>query len=293
VEEEPRYVNLYPNQLPTRSELSVPLCSRDQILGVLDVQSPERNAFSENDVLVIETVAQQIAIAMENARLYEQARRDSEIKTTLLQEVHHRVKNNLQIISSLLDLQADARNDPLVLQALEDSRHRVRAMALVHETLYQSEDLARLDLAAYLQNLADYLVDAYDGFTSDITLQLQVDSVPLGLDRAVPCGLMISELVTNALKHAFPDGGPGEIQIAAHLQGEQVELIVRDDGVGLPADIDPETSTSLGLRLVHLLIRQLQGNLCIDRKHGTAFKILFKVPTPRSTNDGNSADSRR
>jgi two-component sensor histidine kinase len=271
----------------------VPLCSRDQILGVLDVQSPERNAFSENDVLVIETVAQQIAIAMENARLYEQARRDSEIKTTLLQEVHHRVKNNLQIISSLLDLQADARNDPLVLQALEDSRHRVRAMALVHETLYQSEDLARLDLASYLQNLADYLVDAYDGFTSDITLQLQVDSVPLGLDRAVPCGLMISELVTNALKHAFPDGGPGEIQIAAHLQVEQVELIVRDDGVGLPADIDPETSTSLGLRLVHLLIRQLQGNLCIDRKHGTAFKILFKVPTPRSTNDGNSADSRR
>ena len=207
-------------------------------------------------------------------------------KEVLLQEVHHRVKNNLQIISSLLDLQADAIPDPRVQQALENSKYRIRSMAMVHETLYQSPDLARLNLADYLRDLADYLLGAYQGATGVLALEVQVEDVPLALDQAISCGLIVTELVSNALKHAFPLAGDnerpagrrGKLWVVLRAHAGQVELVVGDDGAGLPADLDPQNTRSLGLRLVQLLARQIGGRLEVNRTEGVEFKIVFPAP---------------
>lgn len=206
-------------------------------------------------------------------------------KTVLLREIHHRVKNNLQIISSLLDMQALNVSDPLTLQALQDSQNRVRAMAFVHERLYQSPDLASIDLADYVHDLASHLLGAYAGQVSGITLNVQADDLSLGPDVAIPCGLIINELVSNALKHAFPgdrDKG-GQISIAIRAEeDDQLILIVSDDGIGLPPDVAPSDAPSLGLQLVAMLTRQLGGTITLDRSEGTTYRITFSDTTRSS-----------
>jgi PAS domain S-box-containing protein len=197
-------------------------------------------------------------------------------KEVLLQEIHHRVKNNLQVVSSLLNLQSGYVDDPQALEIFRDSQNRVRSMALVHEKLYQSQDLARINFAEYVRNLATYLFRTYSAQARRITLSTQVDDVSLGIDAAVPCGLVLNELISNALKHAFPDGQEGKIRVELAASGDgQVTLTVSDDGVGFPAGLDFHSTTSLGLQLVKTLVYQLAGTVDLRNGHGTEFRITF------------------
>ena len=201
-------------------------------------------------------------------------------KETLLKEIHHRVKNNLQLISAMLALQARATSDARVTMAFEESQHRILSMAGIHEQLYRAKDLSQVDMAAYIRDLAEELRHSYG--RPAITIQAQAAGVLLDIDRAIPCGLIVNELVTNALKHAFPIDGPqvGEIRVAMRRlpsrEGE-VELSVSDNGVGLRSELNLEQAKTLGLTMVSLLSRQLGSTLEVIRDHGTTFRIRFRA----------------
>ncbi len=212
----------------------------------------------------------------ERKRAEDQVRASLREKEVLLKEIHHRVKNNLQVMSSLLYLQSKNIKDIETLEMFQDSQSRVRSMALVHEKLYQSQDLARIDFAEYVRSLASYLFRSYGVNTNVIRLKINVDDVFLGVDAAIPCGLIVNELVSNSLKHAFPGGRRGEIRIEFYSEDDgQYALMVSDDGVGFPEDLDFRDTGSLGLQLVHTLIEQVGGIIELDRSDGTKFKITF------------------
>ncbi|EME70880.1 signal transduction histidine kinase [Paramagnetospirillum caucaseum] len=199
-------------------------------------------------------------------------------KEILLGEVHHRVKNNLQIVDSLLDLQLSKLDDPVVAGMLRDSQSRIRSMVLIHQTLYQSKDFARVDFAAFLDSLVPNLVASYGLDSNRISLTLQVKDIQLPLSTAIPCGLIVNELVTNVFKHAFPGGRRGEIRVVLANDGDdQVALSVSDDGIGLPPGLDVENATTLGLQLVCLLAEQLGGHIEIERSGPTRFSLHFPL----------------
>ncbi|MCD6162936.1 MAG: PAS domain S-box protein [candidate division Zixibacteria bacterium] len=199
-------------------------------------------------------------------------------KEVLIKEIHHRVKNNLQIISSLLELQSDYIKDNKACKIIKTSQDRVKLMALIHEQLYQSPDLAKIGFAMYVRNLADYLVASY-GINSDvIKLEKDLENVYLGIDAAIPCGLIINELITNSIKHAFPDNRPGTIRVELRSLDNHFVITVSDDGIGLPENIDSGNTKSLGLQLVNLLEKQTGCTIELDRSHGTAFKITCQKP---------------
>lgn len=196
----------------------------------------------------------------------------------LLREVHHRTKNNMQVISSLLDLQSAQITDENILSIFRDSQSRIRAMALIHETLYHAKTLNVVDLQDYVTKLTHGLCGAYRIGDAQVRLTIDIHKVFLGIDSAVPCGLIINELVANSLKHAFPDNRSGTITIAANCDNENlIELVVSDDGVGLPSDLDFRKTKTLGLQLVMGIVEnQLGGTIKIIRTEGAGFKITFK-----------------
>lgn len=199
-------------------------------------------------------------------------------KTMLLNEVHHRVKNNLQIVTSLLNLQAAHVSDPRLRAILGESCGRVKAMALTHQLLYERKDFSQLDLADYLQRLVQAIRAAYSVAGGRIALRMEIpaDGVPLDLERSVSCGLLINELVTNAYKHAFPADGRGEIVVGLRLDGdERIGFGVADDGVGSPPEEVLAQGGSLGLQLVPLFVEQLHGEMTIERGNGTRFWVSF------------------
>jgi two-component sensor histidine kinase len=274
-----------------RSLLYIPLQIGAKLIGYAEIwESRRRREFTPEEISLCHDISRQAAVALENARLYEQAQEEIaertqaeeriqaslEEKEVLLKEIHHRVKNNLQIISSLLNLQGQQIEDPQIVEALRDSQNRVRSMALIHEQLYGAHDLARIDFGAYIHLLAGHLLRSYRA-DSKIALDLKGDKLYLRIDEAIPCGLILNELVSNALKHAFPDGQAGRIQAALGVDGGQVVLAVSDDGVGLPEDFDHRTSTSLGLQLVNSLVSQLDGEITLEPGQGTGFRVTFPV----------------
>ncbi len=199
-----------------------------------------------------------------------------EEKEVLLKEIHHRVKNNLQVVSSLLYLQSEYIKDPQSLEILKESRDRVRTMALVHERLYRSEDLARIDFQEYIHSLVAYLFSSYKVNPALIRLKLKVEDLTISIDRAIPCGLIITELISNSLKHAFPEG-KGTITVEFQSTEEEfLTLVVRDDGVGFSSEMDFRNTESMGLRLVTTLTRQLDGEIELDQDGGTSFTITFQ-----------------
>jgi PAS domain S-box-containing protein len=200
-------------------------------------------------------------------------------KEVLLKEIHHRVKNNLQVIASLLSLQSSYITDPKAFAMFADTQYRVESIALIHETLYQAKDLAQIDFAEYVQHLAMHLFRSYEVYEDTITLQIHVESLTLGVDTAIPCGLILNELVSNALKHAFPAGMPGKIGIELHAEPAQmVTLRVWDTGVGFPKEVDLHHTASLGLQLVTTLVyQQLRGTIALQRNGGTVFTIRFPI----------------
>ncbi|WP_260839395.1 PAS domain S-box protein [Methylomonas koyamae] len=196
-------------------------------------------------------------------------------KELLLKEVYHRVKNNLQVVSSLINLQAGNVKSEAIGDLLKQSSDRIKAMALLHEKLYQSKDLAKIDFKDYMRSLVDHLLFGYGTHASKIAVNLRIEDVYLNVDTAIPCGLIINELLSNALKHAFPGDRRGEIDIDfTRGQGELV-LVIADNGIGLPAQLDITRSASLGLQLVNTLINQLMGQMTVERSHGSAFTLRF------------------
>jgi len=200
-------------------------------------------------------------------------------KEALLKEIHHRVKNNLQIVSSLLYLQEDYMKNAKGVEILRESQNRVKSMALIHEQLYGTTDLAKIDFGRYIQGLTANLFDAYGIDPARIRLNVEANDIALGVDMAVPCGLIINELVSNALKHAFLVDTSGTIDIVIRtLDAGRIEIVVADDGIGLselPADAEKK---SLGLRLIDTLTTQLDGTLAIKKENGTRFSITLNAP---------------
>ena len=204
-------------------------------------------------------------------------------KEILLSEIHHRVKNNLQIISSLLSLQAPFVKDVDSQSVFLDCQSRIKSIALIHETLYQNRNLSRIDFAAYASNLVDRLAGSYLGYTSRVTVDVPSENVYLPIDLAISCGLIVNELVTNALKYAFPGDRKGHVAVSIAYDGkdEQFCLKVSDNGVGIPSHVDLDNPVTLGLQLVMTLAQQLDAMVDVDNKGGTTFALYFSVPTER------------
>jgi two-component sensor histidine kinase len=196
-------------------------------------------------------------------------------KEVLLKEVHHRVKNNLAVIASLLSLQASKSSNDEVATALRASQHRVESMALIHEQLYATDDLGQVDLVKHATMLAANLFLTYGIDPARISFRVTLPPLELGLDQAIPVGLILGELVANALKHAFLDGQPGSISIAGERSNGRIALTVTDDGVGIPEGDDFERRKSLGMQIVKILTRQLKGTFEVARRRPATFKISF------------------
>lgn len=234
-------------------------------------------------VAFLRMVADKAGLSIHNARLFAETQKRLSEKEVLLKEVHHRVKNNLQVISSLLNLQASQIADARVKSALRESQNRVRSMALIHEKLYQSANLAEVDFAAYLRNLVSFLSQSYRERANSVDIVVRAAALQLDLETAIPCGLIVNELVSNALKHAFPDGRAGVITVSLEPIAEgQMCLVVADDGVGIPADAGRADGTSLGLSLVRTLVDQIGGSLTITSEVGAAFRICFSPSAARA-----------
>jgi PAS domain S-box-containing protein len=278
-------------QAGLRSRLSVPLIARGEVIGSLALASKQEKAYGERDIRLAQGVAGQIAGAIATAQLFRERKQAEEKiraslreKELLLKEIHHRVKNNLQVVSSLLYLQSTRTKHPEAVSALRESRDRVKSMALIHERLYQSPNLAGVDMGKYMRNLVADLQHSYSAEDTSVRITLTVGDISLGITEAIPCGLIINELVSNALKHAFPKGATrvpvvaGELTIQLVKEGaNQVTLTVSDNGIGFPEHVDFRQSPSLGLTLVNSLVEQLNGTIELDRREGTTFTIIFNV----------------
>lgn len=196
-------------------------------------------------------------------------------KEVLLKEVHHRVKNNLQVIVSLLRLQGEVIHDGRLATALRESQNRVESMALIHEQLYETADLGEVDLSQHATMLGHKLFHSYGVDPARITLRLQMEALPLAVDQAIPVGLILNELISNALKHAFPGDRIGSMTVAGTRDQHKVVLNVTDDGIGLPKQINATRPKSLGLEIVNILTRQLKGTFEAIRENGTRFRVTF------------------
>jgi len=194
-----------------------------------------------------------------------------------LREIHHRVKNNMQIISSLFNLQAGHIKDADALRSLKEGQNRIRSMALIHEKLYKSRDLSKVEFASYIRSLSTYHFQFFKVDPDRVRLETDLQDILLDINSAIPCGLLINELISNALKHAFPEGRRGIISVGLRREEDgRLRLRVADDGVGLPGGLDLRTPGSFGLQIVDLLINQLDGEVELDGKKGTSITISFR-----------------
>jgi len=207
----------------------------------------------------------------------EQIKASLKEKEILLKEIHHRVKNNLQIISSLLNLQSRYQKDEKVQSIFRESINRVKTMANIHSLLYQSEDYARIDFTRFVRELATQMRLSYDPNTEFAVINTRVSNVLLDISTAIPCGLIINELLSNAMKYAFPSGRKGEITVTMYREDGLILLTVSDNGAGFPEGIDFRETESLGLQLVNDLVEQLDGTIQLDTKAGTEFRITFRA----------------
>ncbi|MEW6601040.1 MAG: histidine kinase dimerization/phosphoacceptor domain -containing protein [Nitrospirota bacterium] len=259
------------------------------------------DVYSAEDVTLLNTIAGQAAVSLKNALLYEELKlkilqleqADSQIRSSLkekevlLREIHHRVKNNMQVILSLLNMQSRCINDDLLVDILRESRDRIKSMAIVHEKLYMNEKLTNVDFNDYIMSVAHSLFSSYRVAQERISFETDVKNIMLPIDTAIPCGLIINELLSNSIKHAFPENRPGKIRVSMRRIAEPdadsserhefIEITVSDDGIGIPEDLDFRNVDSLGLELVvGLSESQLQGKIELNRSGGTEFRIVFK-----------------
>ena len=300
--------------LGIKSYVSIPIEFDSNIIGVINVASFRKNSFKEEDISLLSLVAGQVSTVMENIRQSEELqqtynileervkgrtlellksnallreeiekriRAEIEIKKSLqekeilLKEVQHRVKNNLQVISSMLDLQTDYVKDSGVLKLFVEAQKRVKSMALVHERMYQSEVLTDLDFTQYIENLGNYIFKIYGVNTKRISMKIDINEANIDFNRAIQLGLIVNELISNSLKHAFPDDLEGQVNVRLDSEDKYFILTTSDNGVGLPKKFRLRQTKSLGLQLVQALTNQLKGSIKIDRRKGTRFRIKF------------------
>jgi two-component sensor histidine kinase len=247
---------------------------QDEATAIAAIQAGAQD-YLVKDTTGAELLVRTLRHACERARIQEHLRQALVEKEILLKEIHHRVKNNMQIISNLLSLQALQVNDPKVQAMFEESQKRISAMGLIHQRLYHSGDIARIDLSGYLQNLVSMVLLSHPKGTQ-ISADVDVDCLLLGLDIAIPLGLITNELLTNSLKHAFAGRARGTVQVALHAAaGGQGELTVANDGT---EDLSARTKPAgLGLKLVEMLAGQIKGTLAIERNHGMRYTIRFPL----------------
>ncbi len=191
----------------------------------------------------------------------------------LLKEIHHRVKNNLNIIIGLLELQSQNIEDVAVKEMFRESINRIRSMAIIHEYLYRSENQSAIDLSLYIESLADNLLAVYADTKKELMINYKMDSVFTDFDLAIPVGLIVNEIITNSIKHAFIERPKGKIDISLEKNKSKIKLTIKDDGIGVPVNLDIENSKSLGLQLIKLLVSQLNGDYKIYREDGTTVQI--------------------
>ncbi len=215
-------------------------------------------------------------------KIQEQLKSTIKEREVLLKEVHHRVKNNLQLICSLLNMQSHTIFDPRDKDLFLDSINRVRSMALVHESLYGSEDLANIDMKQYVNKLVIHLFQTYHKHYGKIQSHVDINKILLTIDTAIPLGLLIDELLTNSFKYAFPDNQQGDIYISLKLENDKYILIVKDNGIGLPKDYNPKESKTLGTDLIYTLIKQIKASITVDNSVGTCYTITFPPPKIRN-----------
>jgi PAS domain S-box-containing protein len=223
-------------------------------------------------------------VSVVNIRDIAQRKKDEEAlqaalteKELLLKEVHHRVKNNMQVISSLLNLQARYLQDPQAVEIFKESQRRIRSMALIHEKLYQSESLSQIEFSNYVKSLASNLIFSLQKTPGRIKVRTDIEEIAFDIQTAIPLGLIINELISNTLKHAFPGDAGGDINIGLRrTQGSEFLLTIKDNGVGLPPNLDIQQTGSMGMELVSMLVDQLEGRVELERTKGTEFKIYFK-----------------
>lgn len=263
------------------------LATLGSIHGHGPFQGSNRNEsliFLQTFMGVIAATALLLAAVLSESRKAKDVLRSSlNEKEILLREIHHRVKNNLQVISSLLSLQSRSLNDEKMKKVFEESGNRIKAMALIHERLYSTDDLSTIQFADYAKQLAKDLFQAFGLHAENIRLSVKAEDVELNIDQAIPLGLIMSELISNSCKYAFPDGRVGEIVVGL-VAGNPLELFVKDNGVGLPANFRWEHAETLGLRLVKILSQQLRGNVTVESDHGgTVFHLKFPIQDARSS----------
>jgi two-component sensor histidine kinase len=247
---------------------------KDEAMAIAAIQAGAQD-YLVKDTTGAELLVRTLRYALERARIQEHLRVALAEKEILLKEIHHRVKNNMQIISSLLSLQALQADDPKVQAMFEESQNRISTMGLIQQRLYHSGDLARIDLPDYLQNLVSMVLQSHST-GARIDADVDVDSLLLGLDIAIPLGLITNELLTNSLKHAFAGRAKGNVQVALHAAaGGRGELTVANDGrEDAPTKTKP---TGLGLKLVEMLVGQIKGTFAVERGHGMRYTIRFPL----------------
>jgi len=263
--------------VPLTRHMNIPLFEKDHIVAVVGVGNKETD-YTEADV-------QQLTLLMDAMwRVIEKKKADALIlaslheKEMLLKEIHHRVKNNLQIIGSLLYLQSVNVSDPFTQGILRECRARVKSMALIHEKLYRSKDIGRIPFVTYLEGLVEALKDSYGVDDDRVAFDIAVtpEDLTLNIETGIPCGLLVNELLSNSLKYAFPDSRTGRIRIEiGQTAPRNYTLVIADNGVGFPKDVDFRNTPSLGLQLVNNLVSQLDGEIVLDASDGTKFSIRF------------------
>jgi PAS domain S-box-containing protein len=259
-----------------RSQLTIPLQVGGSVIGALTFNSLKRGrTWSDELIQELRLLGEIFTNALIRKRADEKIRSSLHEKEILLKEIHHRVKNNMQIISSLMSLQSRRTEDEKMKNLFDESQSRIRSMALVHEQLYQSEDLAKIDFKAYVRSLTNELIQLYLINTKMIQLVIDIENIQLSVDTAIPYALIINELVSNSLKYAFPEGEEGIITVRfCNHHDDGYTLTVSDNGIGLPEEFDLKNTETLGLQLVRILVKQLKGNITVNRERGTAYLIV-------------------
>ncbi|PSB22726.1 hypothetical protein C7B69_15365 [filamentous cyanobacterium Phorm 46] len=278
-------------QIQVRAKLVVPIIQHSQLWGLLIAHQCSRpRDWQEWEINLFQQLVNQLAIAIQQSLLYQQLqtelsdRKQAEAnlkislkeKEILLKEIHHRVKNNLCVVASLLELQSNTVADPQLALMFEESQNRLYSMALIHEKLYRSTNLAEINFSEYLEDLVTNLFHSYNISDNRIQLQVIAEPISLNLETATPCGLIANELVSNTLKHAFPDCANGTVSVECYQTGDgEIHLFVKDNGIGFPQNLDFRKTNSMGFQVVCTLTEQLEGSIELSRQTGTAFHLKF------------------
>ncbi|BDZ71897.1 sensor histidine kinase [Methanobacterium petrolearium] len=248
--------------------------SKGRLYGTVYIFLKNGNTLKNKEL--VQSLISLFAVAIQRKQAENEIKTALEEKEMLLKEIHHRVKNNLMIISSLLNLQSSYIHDEGARDVFKESQNRANSMALIHERLYQSTDLKNIDFGDYIRSLTTDLYHTMVADPGQVRLDIDVEDVKIDINTVVPLGLIVNELVTNSMKHAFPGDESGHIKVEFYLKNEKIVLKVSDNGIGFPTDLDYKNTSSLGLQLVNNLTSQIDGELELDRSQGTAFTLVFE-----------------